>query len=94
MLTDDVVFYLQEFYRVLNSNGTIYCTGFIEEGVPDVEENPKDYLGRKTTGSLHRVRYNKEFLTGKINDCGFKVKEYHPQLIKRTGQSVLLLVKQ
>jgi len=60
MLTTDIKFYLSEFYKVLNMNGKVYLTAFIEENVPNVEENPKDYLN-KSVGALHRVRYEKEF---------------------------------
>ena len=93
MIASDISFYLSEFYKVLNTEGKVYLTAFVEENVPDVEENPEDYIA-KSVGALHRVRYEKEFFYSLVNNANFKVIEYHHQLIDRTKQSVFVLMKQ
>ena len=40
MLSDDVIFYLKEFNRILKPGGRVYMTAFVEENVPEEEENP------------------------------------------------------
>jgi SAM-dependent methyltransferase len=93
MLTSDIEFYLLEFYKVLKNQGNIYITAFIEDNVPDIEENPEGYLS-KSIGPLHRVRYEKQFFYSLVNSANFTVTEYHNQLIERTKQSVIILKKQ
>lgn len=73
MLTDGVRAYLKEFQRLLRPGGRIYLTAFLEENVPEVEENPEGYLGREWTGSLHCVRYNREFFERLLNENGFRM---------------------
>lgn len=71
MLTDGVRSYLEDFRRILRPDGRIYLTAFLEDGVPDVEENPQGYLGREWKGDLHYVRYNREFFEKLLDDSGF-----------------------
>lgn len=92
MMTDDVSYYLNQFHKVLKDNGKVYLTAFVEENVPAVEENPENYL-EKSTGALHRVRFEKMFFFSLVKEAGFEVKEFHHQLLDRTKQSVLILAK-
>ena len=92
MLSKDIIFYLNEFNRVLIKGGRVYLTAFIEEGVVDVEENPNDYIDN-SSGRLHRVRYEKDFFFKLVEDAGFKVNNFLHQEIKRTKQSVLIIEK-
>lgn len=73
MLADGVRAYLKEFQRLLRPGGHIYLTAFLEENVPDVEENPEGYLGREWTGNLHCVRYNRSFFESLLNENGFRM---------------------
>lgn len=73
MLTDGVWAYLKEFQRILTPDGRIYLTAFLEDDVPDVEENPEGYLGREWKGALHCVRYEREFFEGLLDEAGFKL---------------------
>lgn len=73
MLTDGVRAYLKEFERVLRPGGRIYLTAFLEDDVPDVEENPEGYLGREWKGALHCVRYNRKFFEGLLDEAGFRL---------------------
>lgn len=93
MLEDDVLFYLKELHHALKQRALIYLTAFIEENVPDVEENPPGYLGRETVGLLHRVRYEKTHFWGLVESCGFDIKDYQHQAINRTKQSILVAYK-
>ena len=91
MLPPDIEFYLNEFHRVLKPNGGgIYFTAFIDEQVPSVTENPDDYYGKKSTGALHRVVYNKDFLFKLLSDNGFVITNFKHQGIKRTLQSTVI----
>jgi SAM-dependent methyltransferase len=92
MLSEDVKFYLDELNRIIVKNGYLYFTAFIENNVADVEENPIDYLKEygESTGPLHRVRYNYDFLISILNKAGFKGIQFYHREIKRTGQSVII----
>lgn len=92
MLIGDIQFYLKEFHRLLEDDGAIYLTGFVEPDVPDMEENPSQYIA-DSTGPLHRVRYNQLFFFKKIEEAGFKVEKFFHQKIVRAKQSVLILKK-
>ena len=93
MLTDDITYYLGQFHRILNSNGVLYTTAFIEDGVPDVEENPEGYLGKKSTGALHRVRYEKAFFFKLLKEAGFEIVDFVHHKFKRTKQSLIVARK-
>jgi len=90
MLTKDIEFYLLEFHKLLKPDGIIYLTAFIEPNVPDVEENPLNYIA-KSSGPLHRVRYDKTFFFELIENSGFVVSNFFHQHIKRAKQSVVVL---
>lgn len=75
MLTDGVRAYLKDFRRILKPEGRIYLTAFLEDGVPDVEENPQGYLGREWKGALHCVRYNRKFFEKLLDENGFRLDE-------------------
>lgn len=73
MLTDGVRSYLEEFQRLLRSGGRIYLTAFVEDNVPEVEENPQGYLGREWKGALHCVRYERGFFEKLLDESGFRL---------------------
>lgn len=93
MLVDDVQFYLAQLYKALRLEGIIYVTAFIEEGVPQIDENPAGYLGKDTDGPLHRVRYEKTYFTSLFEEIGFIIIDFQHQQIKRTKQSVVVAKK-
>lgn len=92
MLSDDIIFYLNEFYRVIQRGGMIYLTAFIEENVCEIEENPDNYID-ESSGRLHRVRYEKNFFYNLVQDAGFKINNFMHHEIDRTKQSVLIIEK-
>ena len=93
MVTKDIEFYLDEFSRVMQPGGVLYVTGFVEENVPEMEENPEDYIS-ENHGALFRVRYQKEFYLKLFTDRGFAITDFAYQGITRTKQSVVIATKQ
>lgn len=90
MLANDVVHYLLEIHRALRERGLLYLTAFLEDDVPNVEENPHSYLGRLSSGRLHRVRYERSYFLGLINTSGFELAGFRYRGIERTKQSVVV----
>lgn len=78
MMSEDVRAYLSDFDRLLSSSGRIYLTAFLEDDVPDVEENPDGYLGRQWKGALHCVRYEEGFFRGLLAEKGFQLDGFDP----------------
>lgn len=93
MLTADVRFYLGQLHEALCKGGVIYITAFVERGVLSVEENPEGYLGKRSEGALHRVRYEQSFFLGLIEEAGFRIVDFQHQKIDRTKQSIVVARK-
>ncbi|WP_020397065.1 class I SAM-dependent methyltransferase [Thiolinea disciformis] len=76
MLTNDIIFYLRDFRKKIQSNGIIYLTAFIENDVSNCEENPDNYLGSLPDHNkvLLRVRYNKNYIFDIFEQSGFTIK--------------------
>jgi SAM-dependent methyltransferase len=75
MLTADVGSYLKEFRRIIKPSGTLFFTAFVEEGVPNVAENPPDYR-MAWNGALHCVRYERRFFESRLHVAGFKLSRF------------------
>lgn len=86
MLTDGVRAYLKEFHRILRPEGRIHLTAFVEENVPDVEENPEGYLGREWEGDLYCVRYERNFFESLLDETGFKIDRFAQGRAKEEGE--------
>ena len=89
MDANDVQGYLKEFGRILNPDGKIFLTAFIEEGVPDVTENPEGYR-LKWRGRLHGVRYDKSFFEDMLAENGFRLDQSDYEA-ESNGQSGLYI---
>ena len=85
----DVRAYLREFRRILQPDGGMFLTAFVEEGVPNVTENPEGYR-LKWRGRLHGVRYDKLFLESMLAQNGFRVDEFDYEA-ESSGQSGLYI---
>jgi ubiquinone/menaquinone biosynthesis C-methylase UbiE len=72
MMPDDIAIYLAEFKRLLARQGTVFLTSFLEEGVPDVVENPQNYR-TQWNGPLHCVRLNLYFFSELARSAGFRI---------------------
>lgn len=73
---EDVTVYCREFQRLLHPEGKVFITAFVEEDVPNMTVNPQDYQGRRWTGPLHCVRYNREFIEQLYKEHGFVVERF------------------
>lgn len=87
MLTPGVRAYLKDFARVLAPGGGIFLTAFVEEGVPDVTENPESYRV-EWKGPLHAVRYDKSFFEGLLSESGLRLGSFEYET-EGNGQSAL-----
>ena len=88
---EDMRIYLKEFQRILNKNGSLFFTTFVEENVPDITFNPENY-SLKCSGPLHIVRYNKDYLFSIIEELGFTIVNFM-HAVEVDGQSGLYLQK-
>lgn len=86
----DTRLYLREAKRVLAPDGRIFCTAFVEDGVPDEEENPSDYLGGGWSGPLHCVRFNRDAFDHAVLAAGLE-RLRGPDRAARSGQSRFVL---
>jgi len=75
MLPQGVRGYLAEIGRVLAPGGALFFTGFMEEGVPEVSENPEGYR-QNWSGPLHCVRYDRAFLERMLAESGFTIARF------------------
>ena len=93
MLTEDVEKYLGALHRVLEPGGEVLLTANLEDGVPDVTDNPEGYRGRRSYRKpLASVRYNREFFEGLLEKSGFRLERYAPNL--REPQRALIVSKE
>jgi SAM-dependent methyltransferase len=87
----DMRAYLKDFLRVLDDNGALFFTTFVEEGVPDITINPENY-GFKISGPLHVVRYNKPYLLAILEEYGYQLVKFTHRT-EADGQSAIYLRK-
>lgn len=91
MTEPDMQAYLTDLARVLDADGKLFLTTFVEEGVPPVAVNPGDYRV-SCSGPLHVVRYEKNHLFSIVAQAGFSVTEFS-YATEADGQSALYLKK-
>jgi SAM-dependent methyltransferase len=90
MRSPDASGYLVEISRLLRPDGFAFVTCFVEEGVPDDEENPPGYGPLTWTGPLHCVRFNRAHFERLVGDAGLNVRHFaHGQ--ETDGQSLYVL---
>jgi cyclopropane fatty-acyl-phospholipid synthase-like methyltransferase len=90
--TDDTARYLVEISRLLRPGGRAFVTAFIEDAVPNDEENPADYGPLQWNGPLHCVRYNHAYFDQMITKAGLEISNFHHGE-EADGQSLYLLRK-
>jgi len=88
---NDMRIYLKEFLRILDDGGKIFFTTFVEDDVPNVSINPKNYQ-LNCAGPLHIVRYNKDYLFSIIDESGYSIFDY-THGTEADGQSAIYLSK-
>jgi cyclopropane fatty-acyl-phospholipid synthase-like methyltransferase len=88
---EDFRAYLKDFSRILDDNGKIFFTTFIEEDVPNFSINPENYQ-LKCSGPLHIVRYEKDYIFSILKEFGYSVMHFTHRN-ETNGQSGVYLTK-
>jgi len=83
--------YLKEFLRILDDEGKIFFTTFVEENVQNISINPENYR-LKCSGPLHVVRYDKGYLFSILDGLGYSVLSF-TYGTEADGQSAIYLSK-
>jgi ubiquinone/menaquinone biosynthesis C-methylase UbiE len=66
----EIRIFAKEYFRLLRPGGTLFLTDFIEENVPDMTENPENYV-MKCTYPRQIVRFEKNYFIKMFTDAGF-----------------------
>ncbi|NVK42626.1 MAG: class I SAM-dependent methyltransferase [Oceanospirillaceae bacterium] len=72
---NDMRSYLKEFLRILDNEGKVFFTTFVEDDVPNISINPENYK-LQCTGPLHIVRYQKEYLFSILDEYGYSIQGF------------------
>jgi len=89
MWLKDIRHYLLEMGRVLSLGGKIFLTLFVEDDVPDEEENPPEYH-REWKGRLHCIRLNRQTFEKLVREANLRV-DYFLYRHTNDGQSSYVL---
>ena len=87
----DITVYLRALHNVLSGDGKVFCTLFVEEDVPDEQENPSDYLAN-WSGPLHCIRIDKGVFENSASEEGWQVEKFIHRAVA-SGQSIYVLTK-
>ena len=74
----DIKIFVKDYFRILRPGGRLFVTGFIEENVPDVTENPDGY-GLKYLYRRSVFRFEKDYFISTFTSSGFKLDEFEYQ---------------
>ncbi len=85
----DTLAYLSEFRRILQPDGSIFLTAFLEKDVPPCSINPKGYKWQ-WKGALHCVRYEEEHFVELVEAAGLHLAALDHGT-EHNGQSALYL---
>ena len=92
MNDDDTAAYLKLIGEALSPNGKAFVTCFVEEGVPDWEENPENYGPLEWKGRLHCTRFSRRHFEDHVTAAGMAVDRFvHGR--ETDGQSLYVLKK-
>jgi cyclopropane fatty-acyl-phospholipid synthase-like methyltransferase len=90
MNDEDTAAYLHLIANALDSDGRAFVTCFVEENVPDWEENPDGYGPLAWQGALHCTRFRRQHFEQHVADAGLAVDRF--EYGKETdGQSLYVL---
>jgi ubiquinone/menaquinone biosynthesis C-methylase UbiE len=87
----DVAPYLRDFRRVLDRDGTVVVTAFVEDGVEAEAVNPPGYGPIAWSGDLHCVRFSRERFQEFLRDADLRI-EIEEHGTETDGQSRFVLV--
>lgn len=92
MNDDDTPAYLELIGQALSADGRAFITCFVEEGVPDWEENPEGYGPLEWKGRLHCTRFSRRHFEDHVSAAGMAVDRFVYGR-ETDGQSLYLLKK-
>lgn len=90
MNDEDTAAYLQLIGTALSTEGRALVTCFVEEEVPDWEENPKGYGPLDWKGRLHCTRFARSHFESHVNSAGLAVSQFEYGR-ETDGQSLYVL---
>jgi SAM-dependent methyltransferase len=90
MNADDTAGYLELIGRTLSTNGRALVTCFVEEDVPDWEENPEGYGPLEWKGRLHCTRFSRQAFENLAKNAGLAVDRFEYGQ-ETDGQSLYVL---
>jgi hypothetical protein len=88
----DTPAYLHLIAQALTPDGRAFLTCFVEEGVPDWEENPAGYGPLEWRGRLHSTRFNQDHFEGHVARAGLRVERFEHGG-ETDGQSLYVLAR-
>jgi ubiquinone/menaquinone biosynthesis C-methylase UbiE len=74
-IDSEIKWILKDFNRMLKTGGRVFITSFVEENVPDMEENPENYL-MTFTYPRQIVRYEKGYFDRILMEQGFRIDSF------------------
>jgi cyclopropane fatty-acyl-phospholipid synthase-like methyltransferase len=92
MNDEDTPAYLQLIAQALTEDGHAFVTCFVEENVPEWEENPEGYGPLEWKGRLHCTRFSRSHFENHVRNAGLRV-EYFEYGKETDGQSLYILGK-
>jgi cyclopropane fatty-acyl-phospholipid synthase-like methyltransferase len=92
MNDDDTAAYLKLIGEALSDKGKAFVTCFVEEGVPDWEENPEGYGPLEWKGRLHCTRFARRHFEDLVSRAGMAV-DWFVYGQETDGQSLYILRK-
>jgi cyclopropane fatty-acyl-phospholipid synthase-like methyltransferase len=75
-LDTEVRLLLHDFNRMLKMGGRVFLTSFCEDNVPDMEENPANYLIDNYTYPRQIVRFEKGYFKKMLDENGFGIESF------------------
>lgn len=87
----EIRIFANEYFRLLKPGGILFLTAFIEENVPDMTENPENYV-MECTFPQQIMRFEKAYFLKMFTDAGFQVDAYE-QGTEVDSQSAVYLKK-
>ena len=88
----DTPAYLRLIAQALTPQGRAFVTCFVEDGVPDWEENPVGYGPLEWKGRLHCTRFDRAHFESHVHAAGLEIVNFvHGQ--ETDGQSLYILRK-
>lgn len=90
-IEEDMRAYLRDCSRILDKNGRMVFTTFVEDNVPDISINAENYRV-KCSGPLHAVRYDRDYLFSILDEFKFSILNF-THGTETAGQSAIYLGK-